>query len=214
MFEYNILKNAQTLFPDVQVKFKNESTLMKLIGHILFFNKDFMNTYTTTIGNTVYFPSQEFIQKSPVTSSVIFLHENCHIYDSKRLHTIIFSLGYLFPQILILFSLLSFINPLFLFFLFFLLPIPSYFRMKLEKKAYIMGLYAMHKISKRENYKIDLYKQADFAYQQFTGPYYCYMWPFKSIKDDLYFAVQEIEKGNKPVYEKEVFDLIDKLLIK
>ena len=46
---------------DIRIAFKDESFLMKLLGFLLFFTKEFMTRFTTTIGNTVYFPSREWL---------------------------------------------------------------------------------------------------------------------------------------------------------
>ena len=80
----NLVEKSKEFFPDLEVKYKTESSFMKLIGKILFFNKTFMTFYTTTIGSTIYFPNREFVNNKEVSSSIIFLHELVHIHDSKN----------------------------------------------------------------------------------------------------------------------------------
>lgn len=74
-------------------------------------------------------------------------HEWVHLKDAetlfgklpkktKRLNLILFSLAYLFPQCLAIFSLLAFVNLWWLLCLLFLLPIPAPFRAMAELRAY------------------------------------------------------------------------------
>ena len=56
----NVIQAAKKYYPELKVEFKDESKFMKFLGVLLFFNKEFMSNYSTTIGNTVYFPSRHF----------------------------------------------------------------------------------------------------------------------------------------------------------
>lgn len=100
------------IIPGAQVKFKNESWLMKMIGFILSpFNPGFMTDYITTIGYTVYFPTRQYYESAPEASFSILTHEFVHMWDRKQ--DSLFSLKYLFPQILlpiplVLFTLFAF----------------------------------------------------------------------------------------------------------
>jgi hypothetical protein len=76
---------AEEYFPKLRVKYKNQSKLMKFLGALLFFNKDFMNNYVTTVGSVIYFPNQHFIKLRPVSSVVLFLHELVFMHSSKKL---------------------------------------------------------------------------------------------------------------------------------
>ena len=160
----NLINNAKIYFPNLKVKYKEHSLFMKLLGYILFFNKRFMISYTTTIGNTIYFPSKKYIKTRPNSSITIFLHELVHIYDSKRFNKFIYSFLYLFPISLLLFSL-----PLFFFSweialiltIISLTPLPSYFRMYFERRAYMVSLYAIQKFSKIKNFTPNLDKSKD-----------------------------------------------------
>ena len=93
--------------PGFEVKFKDESTLMKIIDKILFFNKTFMTGFITTIGSTVYWPSRERLEQSGLGALSTLAHEYRHAKDAKKITGVLFSLLYLLPQILAAPGLLS-----------------------------------------------------------------------------------------------------------
>lgn len=211
----NTIKKAQEYFPDIQIKFKNESTLMKIIGTILFFNPSFMTKYITTLGSTVYFQNRDFVNNSPDSATIVFLHELVHINDAKKENKILFSFLYLIPQIFVLLSiplLFLFGWKIALFSLLFLAPLPAYFRMKDERKAYTISLYVMGKLNKN-GYNINIDKEKDFFISQFKGGGYYFMWPFKSI--DVYFndVVDKIKSENRPTNDNDIYDMLDKILV-
>lgn len=196
-------------FPDVKIKFKNESYFMNILGFLLFFNKEFMDRYITTIGNTVYFPNPEYLNLNPTESMLITCHEYQHIRDNKLLNKL-YPLAYLSPQIFSLFILsVFFIGWWALLFLLFLLPLPSYGRMWVERRGYIMTLFATNEIykefglSSQERMKKLKKEAVSISDDQFCGPGYYFMWPF-GIKKDLYLAVNKIISGDilndDPIY--------------
>lgn len=214
MFE-DLENNSKKYFPEGKVKYKNESSLMKFLGILLFFNKEFMTDFTTTIGDTIYFPSKEYIEKKPTTSKVIFLHELVHIYDSHRIGRILYSLSYLLPQILAPFSLLLLLIswkiaiPMLVLFM---LPLPAFFRMYYEKRAYVVSLYASHHIGKKLNLTVDLKKSKEHYISQFKNGSYYFMWIFDwKLRKDFDEAVAKIKAENRP-YEDKIFDIIDDLI--
>lgn len=94
--------------PSFKVAFKDESKLMALLGFLAYpFNSAFMERYTTTWGNTVYFVSKGAYVGKPDKSFRILAHEYVHLSDSK-LHPFTFKLSYMFPQVLVLLPLLTF----------------------------------------------------------------------------------------------------------
>jgi hypothetical protein len=94
--------------PKFEVAFKDESKLMALLGFLSYpFNPTFMTAYTTTWGNTVYFPSKSFYTRDPGKSLRILAHEFVHLWDSKQ-HPVTFKLSYLFPQVLVVLPLLAY----------------------------------------------------------------------------------------------------------
>lgn len=204
--------NAKDYFPNLEVKYKTESTFMKILGTLLFFNKGFMDRYTTTIGSTIYFPSEEYVVSKPTSAKVIFLHELTHIYDSKRLNNLLYSFLYLFPQILAPLALL--LLPVcwwlsLILFAVFLSPLPAYFRTYFEKRAYMVSLYAAHKLSKG-SYNLDRGKE-HYILQFKTGSYYFMWWFDWKLRKDFDEAVKKIKAGKRP-YDEKVFDYIDDLI--
>lgn len=214
MINDRVLSKIHNYYPDFKIDYKDKSILMKIIGKLSFFSPSFMIDYTTTIGETTYFPTLAFVDKKPITALVVLLHELVHVYDEKRLGKIIFGLSYLFPQIL-------FIPALFLFVLswkiaipllfIFLLPFPAYFRMIHEKRAYFASLYCMSVLNKKSGYNIDLKGQGSFFREQFVNSCYYFMWPFKNLEVEFENAISMIEQGKRP-YEDKIFDVLDDIL--
>lgn len=126
-----------------EVREKGSSDLMKLIGFLLFFNPSFMTQYTTTIGSTVYFPDG-YVVRQPDEAARTMAHEGLHLDQARKNGRLKFSLQYLFPQVLAVFSLLAFFAFLWLpmlwclCFLVFLAPLPAPWRVKYEREAYLV----------------------------------------------------------------------------
>ena len=127
---------------DILFKYKSESKLMALLGHLLFFNKNFMNTLTTTLWSTIYFPSPEFlVNRSEYRNLTTLYHEKKHVYQFRK-HPILMPILYMFPQCLAAFSLLAILavtNTTWLYcllFLVFLSPLPAPFRTYYEAQGY------------------------------------------------------------------------------
>jgi hypothetical protein len=171
-----------------------------------------MKSFTTTIGTTIYYPSEEFVKNSPITSLITLLHELVHIIDYNK-NKLLFTLLYLFPQVLAIFALpLFFISWKFsAFFLLFLLPLPAYFRMKYERKAYAVSLYVIKQLSLKKNFKVELEKQKDNYISYFKKSDYYYMWIFKTIDSDFNEYLLKIENNERP-FDDEIFNLIDKYI--
>ena len=134
-------------FPKAKIKYKNESSLMHFLGC---FSPNFYDNFTTTIGQTIYFPSKERLEKDYSKSLIILAHEFVHLTDREPEAFGMFELKYLFPQILAVFGLFSFGAfwnlwlLLFLLFLVFLVPgIPSTWRTYFEANGYTMNLYTL-----------------------------------------------------------------------
>lgn len=157
-------------FPTAQIKYKNESLFMKMIGALMFFNKYFMTQYITVIGKTVYFPSKAWLERSYYSAGKIIAHEFVHMHEVNPVL-------YLFPQILSLFSfvaLLAFVNLWFLLalvFLVFLFPWPAYWRTKYELNGYAMNLFILGLHIPEYDYR----KDAGSIAEQFVDSSYYYM---------------------------------------
>lgn len=94
--------------PGFEVRFKDRSTLMKVLGFLAYpFNPDFMTKYITTWGTKVYFPTEEFFRSDPARSFRILAHEYVHLWDAKN-HPL-FKLSYMFPQVLVLIPLVLYV---------------------------------------------------------------------------------------------------------
>lgn len=211
----DLVTASQKYFPDLQIKYKDQSWFMRLLGTLLFFNKSFMTSYTTTIGSTVYYPTESFVKVRPVSAAVILLHELVHIKDAHKISKPLFGFLYLTPQVLTLLCIpLFFLSwkialPLMLLCA---SPIPSYFRMYFEKRAYLTSLYAINALGARLNFSPMLKSQEQFFIDQFTGSGYYFMWPFgKGLQADFDAGVAKIQAGQRP-FEDPVFDILDNLI--
>lgn len=80
----DLTQAAQQHFPKLQIKYKDQSLLMKLLSLLLFFDKGFLTEYTTVVGNTIYLPSCHFVRVRPISAAVLFLHELTHLYNGKK----------------------------------------------------------------------------------------------------------------------------------
>ena len=130
---------------------KEDSTLMKVLDKLMFWNKRFMRM-TTTIGNTIYISESLFksimkggsIRKKGFLFEML-LHEAMHMSDRKKMGTFKYRLKYLSPQIYALGALLALLTPLsswFLLalgFLVFAAPWPSQGRTEIEANGYEMS---------------------------------------------------------------------------
>jgi hypothetical protein len=205
---------AQKYFPSLQIKYKNTSLLMKIVGTILFFNKDFTDNYTTTLGSTVYFANESYTRLRPISAAVVLLHELVHIEDAKKFTPFLFVTLYLMPQLLSIFCLpLLFVLSWKLVVPICLLlaaPLPAYFRMIFEKRAYLSSLYVLHRIGKKFHFEPHLKTQAIYFNNQFKNSFYYFMWPL-GIKKDLNEALIKIEAGNRP-FQDPIFDVLDNLI--
>lgn len=205
---------SQKYFPDLRIKYKDQSFFMKALGKLLFFNKKFMTSYTTTIGSTVYFPSQSFIKTRPISAEVVLMHELVHVKDSKKYGRRLFSFLYLSPQILFFLCLplllLSW-KVAILLMMISLLPLPSFFRMFFEKRAYMASLYVLNALGKKLDFDPKLNSHCEDFSKQFKNSTYYFMWIFSGIDKVFKNATRNIEDGNKP-FEDPVFDILDDLI--
>ena len=217
--------------PGFQIKFKDESALMKLIGFILFFNKVFMTGFVTTIGYTVYWPSRTGLEQSGLSSLITLAHEYRHAKDANKITRVLFGMLYLLPLLLaipgilatliliplLLFSVVSWswlMLPLMLTSLL-AAPLPAYFRMKYEVNGSTMSLFMINELLKERGLsKVDRTKSlsasAEKYNENFTGPNYYYMWPF-GVEKRLSEAADKILSGEilkEHEAYREVFDAL------
>lgn len=214
MFTDAITKKVAEHFPDVKILTKDQSLLMKILGLILFFNPSFMTDYITTIGYNIYFPSEAWVNARQVSGLSVLLHELIHVTDAKKLSRPLFSFLYLSPLTLAIPAALLFLLtwkialPIMLLCL---APIPSYFRMLFEKRAYLGSLYVQNWLNVHKGYNFDLSSQKDFMIKQFTGSAYYFMWPFTNLNAEFDDAITKIKAGQRP-YDNSAFDVLDDIL--
>lgn len=162
------------------VAFKNESVFMRCLKYILFFTPGFFTHYISTIGKTIYFPTNKDIESS--SSLIALAHEFQHIVDNNK-YKALYSLGYLFPQILVPFAILGIFSPWFLLFLLCALPLPAPWRKIIEMRGYKMSIYVYYLFLLKRNYSKEKIASSMLRFvvdlnQYFTGPAYYFMWPF------------------------------------
>lgn len=190
-----LVAKAQTYYPNLQIKFKDQDPLMKLVGKLMFFNPGFMTQFVTTIGETIYWPSKQDLEDTPMASAATMIHECVHIYDEKKDGSIPFKLGYLFPQILALPMLLllfvltwKIVVPLVLLCL---LPLPAPFRARSERRAYFVSMRAAYELR-----GVDPELSGPHYAKNFKNSSYYWMMPFG---EDAKFATEAINiKAGKP----------------
>lgn len=180
------IEQARAIDPKIQLLAKEDSKLMKVVGFIVKpFNPTFNTLYTTTIGSTIWMPSEVAKILSEEHFLEVIAHEIQHVLDEKE-QGILFKLGYLFPQVLAALSLLS-LGGIWsttwlwwLLCLLFLAPLPAYWRYKAELNGYRTSI-VFDKFHGRTSARTH-----EWMIGQFAGPSYYFAWPFKSwIEKDL-----------------------------
>ena len=175
----------------IKVLPKSQSKLLKILRPIIeIFNKNYWNGYITTLGNTIWVP-ENWLSNAPeriLSQLEVITHEAMHIKQAKEQTVLVHSVLYLFPQILAIFSLLSFLAIPFglnwlwcLLFLLFLAPIPAPFRYKKELEGYRTKILFFKYV-----YKSDLGWATNVIAEELAGPSYYFTWPNKKkIIEDL-----------------------------
>lgn len=185
----------------IRIRKKSDSLLMTILGKLLFFNKSFMKKYYTTMGGTIYTPTEGYDPDSQRTMNVI-AHEVVHIGMSKA-HPILYALTYLYPQCLAVFALLAllpFEGFLWcLLALLFFLPWPAPGRSEIEKWGYLMSLIT-GEWSTGKSSSFDL----EFVLDQFDGSAYYWMRRGGRLELRKWF-VNELSKLRAPMYPAPIF---------
>ncbi len=136
--QFRAARDALHKICGIRVAYRDDSKFVwRLLGKLLFFNRNFSTKFTIVVGKTAYFPSREWLVKNPGEASIILAHEAIHILDMRRLGTVPFVLGYFFPQWLAVFALLAiWLGPMALLPLLCLGPWPAPFRWRWEARGY------------------------------------------------------------------------------
>jgi hypothetical protein len=187
---------ARTYVPKFKIAFKDQSFFMKLLGRILFFNKDFMTRFITTIGYTVYLPSTAYFEEDPDIYLNILTHEFVHMMDFKKFN-LLFTLSYLLPQLLalptILLSLFAIHHSHYWLFsilgILFTAPLPAFFRSHWELRGYTMD-------AAFEYWSSGDLQSATIYLDRFLGSGYYFMWPFKKNMKNRFQKMLDKVKNN------------------
>lgn len=187
---------ARQYVPKFKIVFKDKSPFMKFLSVLFFFNKNFMDGYIATIGYTIYMPTEtEYLEHQEGYLEVL-THEFVHMMDYKK-YNLLFPLSYLFPQLLVIFSLFSLMAIHYshawlfcLLFLVFIMPFPAYFRMYWELRGCVMNAAFNY-------WRYGFQPEVTDYLDRFTDLGYYFMWPFKTnTKNRLRVALDKIKDNS------------------
>lgn len=156
----------------ITVRYKNEHWWWRALG------KNLCESFVTTLGTTVYFPSRAWVNEDPQRAWMVLCHELVHVEDYRACNPqMMFYVLYAFPHWL---ALLAILSPILwswwpLAFLLFLAPWPSPWRHQFEMRGYAMSMAVEYWFRRRG---IPQALKEAIA-NEFTGPSYFFMWPFK-----------------------------------
>jgi len=171
-------RDIEREFPTFVMVSKRDSLLMRAVGRFLLIlsfgkMKQFMTNFTTTIGDTVYTPT-DWETFSPRSQTIILRHERVHMRQARKYTRFWFSFLYLF--------------------VFFPIGL-AWYRAKFEMEAYTESLRAYRE------YGIDI-TQPDIKaniLKHFTTAEYLWMFPFKGYLERWFDrTVQEVLATTKP----------------
>lgn len=173
---------------------KSESRFMRVLAVVLFFNRGFMTDYVTTIRKKVYWPNADKVNGGDFAT---LFHEAQHAFDFQK-NSFWFVSSYLFPQVLAILSVFSFLaimgNALWLFSLLWLLallPLPSIMRTYWELRGYSCTMaYELWTRGEVPDYV------KEHIEKKFTSSSYYFMWPFlRSVEEQLFEVEERIREG-------------------
>lgn len=206
MIKFNKFQQELKRYYVFNVKYKDQSWFMKFLAMFLFFNKDFMTGYITTLGSTIYFPDATWVKENEYAAMKVLAHEVVHVNQADQYSKFLFSILYLFPQCLAVLSLLAVLAIFWLpflwclLFLIFLAPIPAPWRAKFEFEAYTMTLFITNLQMKNGGFQDDKI-DAELAIEavsieknQFKSSMYWFMWPF-SLEKEFGKKIDDIRNG-------------------
>ncbi|MHA1339568.1 MAG: hypothetical protein ACTSRZ_05305 [Promethearchaeota archaeon] len=196
-----LIRDIKKEFPNFAIINKGSSRFSKMLGRLVFWNKEFNTHYITTIGPKIFVHSGDInTDKSSTKKSAnkietpesgkagrnlgwpktsykrkyaIMLHERIHIRQESRFGLIVWTLLYM------------------------LFPFPTkiaYLRKKWEQEAYEIDIYLALKEKGREYVLSE--KFLNNILKQFCGTFYFYTWySRKAIIKWVLKTIQKIEKG-------------------
>lgn len=197
-------QELQTIVP-FRIRYKDESWEMQLLNlFVLWFCPSFLTNYTTVIGSTIYFPNRSHIYQHPEHAMRTLAHEVVHLADAQKWSFPLFSIGYLFPQILVLgvftFPLIGIWALIFLIFAF---PLPAPFRFYFESRA-----YALDVLTSPESHRQEVIEHASKHFESWD---YYKMYPFREqVQQTIRNWTAKAETGEDPILLKVllVYELV------
>lgn len=207
--------------PGFKIRYKNESKWQWFLSRLLFFIRGnrYMTEFTTTLGNTVWFPSEKWVRENYWKAFKVLAHEYVHLLDRRR-YPRLFELMYMFPLWIVLpafASIAAIYSPWFLFALVFLvalLPWPAFTRANLEMRGYSMSIAI-------NMWRYGSIKQEtrDWIVEMFTGWDYYRMWPRAAEvhawirnTEDLVLAIDRVKTKETIFVLSEAFEDVYELL--
>lgn len=190
---------------DVKWGFKPDDFWMRVLGKIMFFNKKFMTSFTTTRGDRVFFPTgQEWLDEVKARFSRIMSHELGHVFDYRTEGWWKFGAGYIRPQLWGALGLLGFLGflypPLFALFAFllFLCPWKSKKRTSVEMRGYAITMAWYKWVNGTVLIDDPAWVKENFGWivRAFTGSGYYYMWwDEEEVLQELCVWIRRINDG-------------------
>lgn len=154
-----VLDETLREFPKFSVVRKSDSRFMRLIGLLMFFNKSFMTSFHTTVGNTLYVASA-WANMTDLGKAALLRHERVHLRQQKRFSMVVYALMYTV-----------------------LLPAVFTFRAVLEREAYEESLRAQLEYWGPESFTPEVRER---YVQYFIGADYLWMRPFRKSVEAWY----------------------------
>jgi hypothetical protein len=190
---------------------KETNWFMKFLAALLFFNKNFLTGYRTTIGKTVYWTKLDQYGENPYGDVRVLFHETQHAADYARA-PFFFIVGYLLPQILApVIALLALLAIWFdgawllaLLGLALLAPLPALGRTIAEMRGYSCGLaFDLWYLGRVEESTYERNRRA------FTSSAYYWMWPFgKHVVRWLQGKLENIRAGKLTLVQTETYSFM------
>ena len=156
--------------PGFRIVRKDRSRLHRAIHHALVIvtlgrMRSYLDSFTTTIGKTVYVTS-DWEEWTPDRRYITLRHEAVHLRQFRRLTLPLMAVVYI------------------------LLPLPmglAYGRAWLEREAYAETIRAAAEVWGRDYAASDEHRR--YVIEQFLGPSYGWMWPFRKSLERWYEGV-------------------------
>lgn len=171
-----LLEELRAEFPRFRIIRKDESRFQRtlhlaLVAVTLGRMRDYLDGYHTTIGQRIYVTS-DWDDRDPDQRYLTLCHERVHMRQFRR---------FTFPGMTLLYL---------------LLPLPmgaAYFRARFERQAYEVTIRETAAVFGPDHVAAPAFR--DRIIEQFTGPSYGWMWPFRKRLESWYDSVLDALPG-------------------